>query len=256
MLKALSSLSFLVLCFVAGISQAQTFQVPALTAPVMDEANIVDAETEAALNKVIRELRDSGGSQLNVLTIPTLNGVPIEQASIQVTDKWQLGSKKQDNGVLLLIAMQDRKMRIEVGQGLEGVLPDAIANRIIQDRIAPYMREGRTSEAVLVGVASIIENTDPQFDLRSHLAVPQAQEVPPGFNEKQLSSKFVKWLIIIMIIMFIFGGRGRRRRRGGVLPFMMGYGLGGGFRGGGGFGGGGWSGGGGGFSGGGASGGW
>lgn len=227
------------------------FEVPPLTAPVVDEANIIDQPVESALNNALRALRDSGGSQINVLTVPSLNGVPIEQASIQVTDKWQLGTKKGDNGALLLIAMQDRKMRIEVGQGLEGVIPDAIAKRIIEDRVAPLMREGRTSEAILTGVASIAEFSDPEFNFASYLNLPRAKRVS---HERNFS-----WIWFLLFLFFIF--LGPRGRRSGLTGALLGYGLGrshGGWGGGGGFGsgGGGWSGGGGGFSGGGASGGW
>lgn len=245
-----------VLVFVSCVAMAQQFKVPALTAPVMDEANIIDARTEEALNNAIRDLHDSGGSQINVLTVDTLNGVPIEQASIQVTDQWKLGTKKADNGVLFLIAMQDRKMRIEVGQGLEGVLPDAIANRIIQDRVAPYMREGKTSEAVLMGVASIIENSDPQFDIRSHLGIQRRASRVSDNGDGGLG-----WVIIIFFLFVIIGRPllgllflGSRGGRGGGGFYGGGGGWGGGGFGGGG--GGSWGGGGGGFSGGGASGGW
>src|SRR6478672_3343753 len=104
----------LLVLLVGVAAYAQQFNVPALSAPVMDEADMVDPQIEDAINRVLRDLRDSGGTQINVLTVPTLNDVPIEQASIQVTDKWRLGSAKEDKGALLLIALQERKMRIEV----------------------------------------------------------------------------------------------------------------------------------------------
>lgn len=257
MLKTILPVLFFTSLFV-NVAQAQ-FKVPALTAPVMDQANIIDEQTEAALNNAIRQLRDSGGSQINVLTVPTLNDVPIEQATIQVTDQWKLGSKKEDNGVLLLISTGDHKMRIEVGQGLEGALPDVIAKRIIEDRIAPFMREGKTSEAVVAGVASIIQYTDPKFDISSSLQVPQARADRNSDIDINQTARLIKLgLLMLMFIIFLRPGR----RRSGLLGAAVGYGLGrggGGWGGGGGFGGGGggsWGGGGGGFSGGGASGGW
>lgn len=254
-LLRLLSFSFLFVMFVS-VAQAQQFEVPALTAPVMDQADIVEPQVEEALNNAIRDLFKSSGTQLNVLTVPTLNDVPIEMASIQVTDKWKLGSAKSDKGALLLIAMKERKMRIEVGQGLEGDIPDAIAKRIVDDSVVPLMKAGRTSEAVLVGVASIAQYSDPEFDFASKLGVRERRSQGSGVRGKS-GSWF--WLLLLLIFIFI---QPRGRRSSGVAGALLGYGLGrshSGWGGGGGFGGGGggsWGGGGGGFSGGGASGGW
>ena len=237
-----------------SVAQAQQFEVPALTAPVMDQADIVEPQVEEALNNAIRDLFKSSGTQLNVLTVPTLNDVPIEMASIQVTDKWKLGSAKSDKGALLLIAMKERKMRIEVGQGLEGDIPDAIAKRIVDDSVVPLMKAGRTSEAVLVGVASIAQYSDPEFDFASKLGVRERR----GGGARGKNGSWL-WLIILLIFIFL---QPRGRRGSGIAGALLGYGLGrshSGWGGGGGFGGGGggsWGGGGGGFSGGGASGGW
>ena len=254
MVKFACRISFAIILFVSVFAHAQ-FVVPELTSPVMDQADIVDPQVEEALNNAIRELFQTSGTQINVLTVPTLNDVPIEMASIQVTDKWKLGSAKADKGALLLIAMKERKMRIEVGQGLEGVIPDAIAKRIIDDSVVPLMKAGRASEAVLVGVASIAQYSDPEFDFASKLGVSQR---PQNFRREKGNG----WIWLLLLFFFIFL-RPRGRRSSGVAGALLGYGLGrstsgwggggGGFGGGGG---GGWGGGGGGFSGGGASGGW
>lgn len=245
----------LLVSLLIGFAHAQQFEVPALTAPVMDQADIVDPQVEEALNNAIRELFASSGTQLNVLTVPTLNDVPIEMASIQVTDKWKLGSAKNDKGALLLIAMKERKMRIEVGQGLEGDIPDAVAKRIVDDSVVPLMKAGRTSEAVLVGIASIAQYSDPEFDFASKLGVRERRSQGGGARGKSGS-----WLWLLLLLIFIFI-QPRGRRSSGIAGALLGYGLGRssrGWGGGGGFGGGGggWGGGGGGFSGGGASGGW
>lgn len=239
-----------VLTVFVGVQAHAQFTIPQLSAPVMDQAGLIDTAIEEDLNRILRELRDTGGSQINVLTVSQLDGMPIEQASIEVTDKWKLGSQKGDNGALFMIALAERKMRIEVGQGLEGSLPDAIAKRIIDEVVAPLMREGRTSEAVLMGVATMVKYTDPSFDFASRL---QTRPIQRGVRSRERSSPWL-WLIILFLFIFLRP----RSRRSGLWGIPLGYGLGrshGGW--GGSFGGGGgWSGGGGGFSGGGASGGW
>ena len=225
------------------------FKIPHLDSPVMDEAGVLDSATQAHLDAAIRYLREQGGAQLTVLTVPTLGGLSIEEASIKVTDQWKLGNKKEDRGVLFLIAPNERKMRIEVGQGLEGVLTDAASHRIIEESVTPLFKSGDLNSGVIVGVFKIAQTTDLAIDLRSRLeggvrrAPRQGQRTPGG-------------LVLIFIIVFLlisFLSRGSRGGRGGPF-FFGGGGFGGGFGGGGGSGG--WGGGGGGFSGGGASGGW
>jgi uncharacterized protein len=226
---------------------AADFQVPALTGPVVDGAAMLSAPAREQLTQLLRKVNDASGTQLQVLTVPDLGGLSIEEASIKVTDKWKLGSAKEDNGVLLMIAARERRVRIEVGQGREGVLPDIIASRIIREVIVPRFREGDVDRAILAGVYAILHYTDP--DLVKNVAVPRQQK--PGRGG--VGVLFVLFMIF-MILQVLFGSRRRRLwGMGGVAG-----GLGGSSWGGGGFGGGGggWGGGGGGFSGGGASGGW
>ncbi len=194
----------------------------------------------------MRDEQSRGRAQITVLTIPSLEGSVIEEYSIKVVDSWKLGTKEKDNGVLLLLAMKDRKMRIEVGQGLEGDLPDAYARRII-DRMTPLMKRGLYDEAIGTGVYGILERVDPEFLKNNNL------EETSQVQESRTSSggfKILKLILylFIFILFVIFRGFGRHSRHG--------WHSGGGFGGFGGGGGGGWSGGGGGFSGGGSSGSW
>lgn len=227
------------------------FQVPALTGPVVDDAGILDGATRQALDNALHALVQQGGSQINVLTVKSLDGLSIEQASIQVVDKWKLGGRKVDNGVLFLIAPNDRRLRIEVGQGLEGSLTDADSKRIIDESVRPLFRSGDFNSGTIVGVYQIARKTDPSVDLTPYLeghvkrsSRNQAGEHPIGFT------LFLFFLLIVFIAT-------RRRRFGPGIFYGGGGGWGGGGWGGGSGGsGGGWSGGGGGFSGGGASGDW
>jgi uncharacterized protein len=224
-------------------SPAPPFRVPTLTGPVVDAAGAIDPSIANQINLALRQLKDSGGSQINVLTLPDLGGLEIEQASIQVVDQWKLGDKKISNGVLLILAIKERKVRIEVGQGLEGVLPDAISKRIIDQQMRPLLSSGAITDAILVGVAAIAKVTDPGFDFEEALQLHRRASRSHSGGRSPL-------FIIFIILFFLFFGR-RGGPRGPM--FIGGFGGGGG---GSGFGGGSWGGGGGGFNGGGASGDW
>lgn len=238
--------------FVAILVLAGTlaFTVPPLTGPVVDNANMFSPASVVDVNARLTRLWHAGGSQIAVLTVPSLNGEPIEAVSIQVTDVWKLGDKTRDNGVLILIAKEDRTLRIEVGQGLEGDLPDAYARRIIADIMTPAFKNGRFDDGLINGINAVIARTDPTFepDTGDSRAVTNDRVEPPLSN-------FAKWVRIFFMLaalwFFLFTSIGRTL----LFAYFLSGGRSG--RGGGGSsGGGGFSGGGGGFSGGGASGKW
>lgn len=251
-----SRLSGLLLGFFLALPAWGEFQVPPLQGPVMDMAQMLSPQTEQGMDRLLRALHSQGGTQLQVLTVENLGGLSIEEASIKVTDQWKLGSAKSDNGVLLLLARDERRVRIEVGQGREGDLPDVVASRIIREVIVPQMRQGGADRALTAGVFAILHYTDPEFLEKSGVraAAPNAG-VAGGLGRKLELFLFLFFGVIFFINAIFF------RRRRGLWNVLDGGGHRGGFGGGGfgggfGGGGGGWSGGGGGFSGGGASGGW
>lgn len=124
---------------------------------VHDEAKVLSALVVDQLELQLKEYEDSTTNQIAILIISSLDGDVLEDYSLRVAEKWQLGSKKNDNGVLLLIAVDDHKMRIEVGQGLEGVLTDAHSNRIIRNEMAPNFRRGDYDAGVKAAVNSMIK---------------------------------------------------------------------------------------------------
>lgn len=130
--------------------------VPPLTGRVVDTADILSASTEQTLTTLLAAHEDSTSNQVAVLTVPSLNGEAIEDFSLRVAETWGLGQAGTDNGVLLLVAVADREMRIEVGYGLEGALTDAAAGRIIRNEIAPEFRSGDYDAGVLAGVQGIL----------------------------------------------------------------------------------------------------
>lgn len=224
-------------------------EIPKLSGPVIDEVGVLSREQNWQLASVLKKVNEEHGIQVQVFIAKDMDGDAIENFSMKAVDTWKLGSAKGDKGLLFVMAMAEKKLRIEVGQGLEGVITDAQSGMLIQS-LTPYFRRGDFSTGILVGVNGLLG-----------LAGVKAEGAPVGMK-RQTKAKpiggFTLILIIIFFIFEIFSRRGRGRGRGMGSALLLGAMLGGSTRGGGGFsgGGGGWSGGGGGFSGGGASGGW
>ncbi len=219
---------------------AAEFKVPRLSGPVMDEVGVLRPEHRRELESVIRDYNSQGKAQLQVLVLESLEGLSIEEAAIKIADAWKLGTAKKDDGILFLIAPNERKVRIEVGQGFEGALPDVLAKRIVDDSVVPLFKARDMSTGIVVGVVQIIKAIDQEY---------ADQNLQPTERERK---KIPGWVVILVLFFLLFIGRFMPRSSFGGRG-------GGGFYGGGGFGGGGggsWSGGGGGFSGGGASGSW
>jgi len=249
--------ALLVVFAVVTAHAADDFEVPKLTGAVVDRADLLMPMTRQRLEGALRELQQKGGTQLAVLTLPNLSGLTIEQVSIRVADAWKLGGEEADNGVLLLVARDERKVRIEVGQGLEGDLPDAYAKRIIDEAITPLFKSGDFDGGVTVGVYQIAKVTNPAVNL-----LPQLEGSLRARRTTRTRGSPGQGLLFLLlgVPMLLMRGLGMGRFGGRRSAYylgagMLGAGLGsrGGF-GGGGFGG--FGGGGGGFSGGGASGGW
>jgi len=130
--------------------------IPPLTARVTDLTQTLAPAETAALEAKLADWETRTSNQLVVLMVPSTQQEPIEAYSLRVAEKWRIGRKGQDNGALFLIAKNDRKMRIEVGYGLEGVLPDVTANRIIREDVAPAFRDGKFAAGINAGVDRII----------------------------------------------------------------------------------------------------
>ena len=140
------------------------FAVPPMSSPIVDKAGLIAAADENQLNDGLIKLYKDTEIQIAVLTIDTTDGLPIEQASIKVVDEWKLGKATSDKGVLLLVAIGDRSVRSEVGQGLEGTLTDAYSKRIIDQVIIPLFRNGDSSAGIIAGISGIIGYVAPEVD--------------------------------------------------------------------------------------------
>lgn len=130
--------------------------VPALKARVTDLTATLSAEQQQKLEARLQAFQEEKGAQIAVLLVPTTKPEPIEQYALRVAEQWKLGRKGVDDGALLVVAKQDRKLRIEVGYGLEGALNDATAKRIIAETITPHFKEGRFYEGIDAGLTRIL----------------------------------------------------------------------------------------------------
>lgn len=136
-------------------SVAAALDVPQLRGRVNDLASVLQANQAQSLEAQLAQLERDTGHQVAVLTIPTLDGEDIEGFSLRVAESWKIGKKGYDNGAILVVAVKDRRLRLEVGYGLEGMLPDALAKRVTADYIVPYFRQQDYGGGILAGLAAV-----------------------------------------------------------------------------------------------------
>ncbi|MEQ8665916.1 MAG: TPM domain-containing protein [Rhodospirillales bacterium] len=220
---------------------------PVLTGRVVDQANILSASTETRLERWFAGHESATSEQIVAVTLLSLQGFTIEDFGYRLGRHWGIGQKGKDNGLLLIVAPNERKVRIEVGYGLEGRMTDAIAGTIIQQVILPRFRSGDMEGGIVSGARAIVEQLGGKPDDGGKRKTVAADRSTPVVLELFVAAIFLAFFVINFVI-FLRGDYSLGRGHGDV-------GIGGGGFGGGGFGGG-FSGGGGGFGGGGASGGW
>ncbi|MFT4255104.1 MAG: TPM domain-containing protein [Caulobacter sp.] len=253
------ALLFLALLFLAGAAlAAPTF--PPLTGRVVDQAGVLSPAAEQRLTDELAALEKDTGRQVVVATLSSLQGYEIEDYGYQLGRAWGIGEKDRNTGALLIVAPNERKVRIEVGYGLEPVLTDALSSVIIQSAVLPRFKAGDLEGGVVAGTDAIVKQLSlPDGEAKAQVAqAAQAEREDDG--GVPLVAVFIIVIIGVMILRAMFGRRRRRRgvlgsALGDALPWILIDALTSGGRGRGGFGGGGgWSGGGGGgFSGGGGS---
>jgi uncharacterized protein len=243
----------------AGASLAAP-KFPPLTGRVVDDAHMLSPEAAQKLDGELAALEQQTGRQVVVATIPDLQGYPIEDYGYQLGRTWGIGQKGKNDGVVFLVAPNDKKVRIEVGYGLEPMLTDALSSTIIQARVLPEFRAGRMEAGVVAGAEAVIQQLGLPDDQARAIASapPQAAQTGGHVSRGHIPVFFLLFIAFWVISSVLRGLGGRRGGMGGLwwLPFMfLGGGRGGwGDRDGGG--GGGFSGGGGSFGGGGSSGSW
>ena len=173
--------------------------IPPLTARVTDLTRTLSAAEQQALEAKLADWEARTTNQLAVLMVPTTQPEPIEAYSIRVADAWKIGRKGNDNGALLLIAKNDRKMRIEVGYGLEGTLTDVTSRRIIAENVAPLFREGKFAAGIYAGVDRIIS------------VVAEGKPLPPPPSRAAPAAAvggfdLESWLVPLLVLVTVVGG--------------------------------------------------
>jgi uncharacterized protein len=149
------------------VEPVHALTVPALKGRVNDYAQILSPATIQQLDNALKYFEQQESTQIAVLTIPTLDGDSLEDFSIRVAESWKIGQKKLDNGAILLIAKQEKKLRIEVGYGLEGKLTDLASSQIIRDVIAPQFKQGNFDQGVIDGVTAMMSAVKGEFNVKA-----------------------------------------------------------------------------------------
>jgi uncharacterized protein len=245
--RAAPRLALVSAALACAIAAASAIDFPALSGRVVDGANIIPVDTRSALTAKLADLEAKSGIQFVVTTVATLDGQEIEPYANQLFRVWKLGEKQKNNGVLLLVAPKEHRVRIEVGYGLEGTLTDALSKVIIANAITPRFKAGDFGGGIVRGIDDIITvlTTDSsEWQARPSLRLDSSH---------QNASDPANWLLLLPLIIFIIVMMVSPGMRGVVLLMLLNAASNSGRSSGGGYSAGGFSGGGGGFSGGGGS---
>jgi uncharacterized protein len=202
-MRRISSLGIVGLVILFCLAPVHGSEVPALKGRVNDYAGILSPAAESRLETVLGDLERTDATQIVVLTLPSLGGETIEEYGIRIADAWKIGQKGLDNGAILIISKNDRKLRIEVGYGLEGTLTDLRAGRIIGNIIVPRFKAGDFEQGITEGVQAMIQVVRGEFKAENR---PAPSAVPWHEN-----------LFSIILVLFLINIMGRIRKPMGAL---------------------------------------
>ena len=207
---------------------------PSPTGPVTDLARVLDPGTVAELGQIIAQVQTRTTAEIAILVVPTTAALPIQEYAVAVFDAWKIGTRGQDNGLLFLVAVEDRRMWITTGYGLEGVLPDGKVGEIRDRVILPFFRAGRYREGILRGTAVLAE-------VILAAAAPGARQAGGAAPRRQRAGSSTTSILLgvfLLLVLFATGisaaerrasprARGRRALRGIGIPWGIGTGTGG-----------------------------
>lgn len=194
------------------VTPALAIDVPPLRGHVNDLAGALPPERAASLEQELVRFEAETSHQIVLLTVPSLEGEPIESYAMRVAEAWKPGRKGIDDGILIVIAPSDRMARVEVGYGLEGAVPDAVANRILQETMFPRFREGRLSEGIEAGVSALMQAT--RHEAAGSVARPRAQP------ERRSEPDPISTLVLAVVLGSLAGAplrRGHARPAGALI---------------------------------------
>jgi len=188
------------LFFILSLAYAQEFPKP--VGFVNDFANIISSKIQHKLDLILREIKKKTGIEIAVVTINSTKPLDINMYAVLLFEKWGIGEKEKDNGVLILVSKKDRKIRIEVGYGLEGILPDGLCGEIIRKNIIPFFKEKRFGEGLLSGVLRIRDIISKEYNVKFSK---YPKEKP--YTKSQRGGSIIGFLIPLILLTFFFGGR-------------------------------------------------
>ena len=201
-MKALRKSILIVILIVLSISTLYAQKLPKPVGFVNDFAGVIDDGSKQKMEAIIRELQQKTGVEIAVVTVPTIEPYgSIEEYSIELATEWGVGKKGEDTGILILLAMKERRIRIEVGYGLEGIIPDGLAGEIIDKSILPYLKSGLYGQGLLKGVEAVAGIIAKEYKVEL-----------TGYDLKE-SAKYTRsrapviGLLSLIILLFLFGGR-------------------------------------------------
>lgn len=200
--------------------------LPTLNQPVIDQANILSEAEKQQLNQKILSLYQQGKAQIGIVIVPTTGQEDIFDYALRVGEKWQLGSAKRDNGLLIAVAVNDRRVQILTGYGLEGVLPDIVSSRIIRNQITPYFKQAQYAQGLNAGVDEIgrILNLDPEVAQQAAQDLKERQhQAAEEQQAKQTTLTMALFILVAGIVGSFIVGRPLSASTAGVAAAVAGF---------------------------------
>lgn len=229
------------LLFLAGLVAAGSgaaSEIPPPAGPITDRAGVLGQDARQRLTRILDDVRERTGAEIAVLVVPSTAPDSIEDYSIAVFDRWKIGQQGKDNGLLFLVAVQDRRMRITTGYGLEAILPDGKVGEIRDRAIIPLFRAGRYADGIVRGTEALAA----AILSPAAATTGPATQAPPRRRAGRVGGRWTGVLLAVFVLLILFsvalsaadrgaapGGRGVARRRSGWLPWGIGGGVGGGY---------------------------
>jgi uncharacterized protein len=186
----------------------QDIHIPPLSSPVVDEANFLKPDEKITLSKLCHQIFELGGPQVTILTVNNLQGLSIEDFSIRVAEKWQLGTRDKDNGIIILVSKEERKVRIEIGNGIEGEITDFESNRIIKNKLTPNFKQGLFFKGFEDSLFSIAE----KFNLKISDHYQKSYRTRSHVIKNHKFGTFLPFAILALVFIHLFFSRNKMLR--------------------------------------------
>lgn len=217
-----ASLATLLFAAVLLSAAAQEPDIPQPIGYVNDFADVVEPDMERQIAEICRELDEKTGTEITVATFPDIGDGAIDDFTARVFEQWMPGQKGLDNGILILHAIAQRQLRIEIGYGLEPIIPDAVAGRIRREVMMPLLGGDRRGEAYFRGVAALAQIVATEEDIELESLKGQPAQEPETRTQRRLPAPIIVFLVFAILLTIFGGGRRRGRRFYGGSPWIGG----------------------------------